>query len=555
MHSVTFIPDQKTVRVVRGASILEAARTAGVPLEAPCNGASICGKCKVKLAPEDLIHVERGGAHLLNETEMAEGYVLACSSTVRGDIRVTRADGDARAKTQIIEYGVSSEVELNPEIGKIYSPERDETDVRAGGKRRGVEKGDTRDALYGVVVDIGTTTLVAELVDMTSGKTIASRSAVNPQTAYGQDVLSRVKFASEPQGLATLHGLIVREINALTAELCEHSSVRADRIYEIALCGNATMLHIAMGLDPSPLSKVPFVSRLRGGESADAAENGFAISPFGLTYLPPIISAYVGADIAAGILAARLHELAGRSLFIDIGTNGEMIAAADGKLCATSTAAGPAFEGMNIQCGMRAATGAIEHFEADADGSVTLRTIDGATPCGICGSGLIDIVGELVKVGVLDETGKFESPDALPPRFAARMIKDGGKTAFSIAPGVTLTQLDVRQVQLAKGALRAGVETLLAIVGARAEEFDRVLIAGSFGYHLRAESLINIGLLPGAFAGKIEFIGNTSQSGGRAFLLNRTHRAEIAALVREVEVVELANRAEFNDLFIECLNF
>ncbi|MDR2087748.1 MAG: ASKHA domain-containing protein [Clostridiales Family XIII bacterium] len=556
MHKVTFLPEEKTVRVAHGTSILEAARAAGVPIEAPCNGASICGKCRVRLAEGDLARISRGGAPLLSEAERAEGCVLACSAGILGDIRVTReTGGDAQTKTQIMEKGVSFEVRLAPEIGKEYAPERDETAVRAGGALRGVERGDTRGALCGIVADIGTTTLVAELVDMTSGRTLATRSAVNPQTAYGQDVLSRIAFASTPQGLAALRDLIVREINAMTAALCEGAGVRADRVYELVLCGNTAMLHLAMGVDPSSLSKVPFVSRLRGGESADAGEKGFDISPFGLAYLPPILSAYVGADISAGILAARLHARAGRSLFIDIGTNGEMIVADNGRLCAASTAAGPAFEGMNIRCGMRAATGAIERFELDAAGGVALRTIGGAPPCGICGSGLIDIAGELVKAGVIDETGKFESPAALPPRLAARMIGEDGMPAFSVAPGIALTQRDVRQVQLAKGALRAGVETLLAIVGLRAEELDRVLIAGSFGYHLRAESLINTGLLPRAFAGRIEFLGNTAQSGGRAFLLNRAHRAEIAALVREAEVVELANRAEFNELFIDCLNF
>jgi uncharacterized 2Fe-2S/4Fe-4S cluster protein (DUF4445 family) len=555
MYKVTFLPEQRTVRVARGTSIAEASRAAGIPVETPCNGALICGKCKVKLSAEDLPRVKQDGAHLLSEAERAEGCVLACAARVCGDIRVTRLAGDARAETQILQSGASFDFTLAPEIDKVFAPERDETVVRAGGAPRGAEKGDTRDALYSVVVDIGTTTLAAELVDMTGGETRATRSAVNPQTAYGQDVLSRIKFASEPQGLAKLHGLIRGEINAMTAGLCERAGVPADRVYELALCGNTVMLHLVMGLDPSPLGRVPFVSRLRGGESFDAAESGFAISPLGLVYLPPIISAYVGADISAGILAAQLHKREGRSLFIDIGTNGEMVVADNGRLCAASTAAGPAFEGMNIRFGMRAATGAIEYFKIGTEGEPSLRTIGDAPPTGICGSGLIDIVGELVANGVIEETGRFAKAGALPPSLADRMCEADGKAAFSVAPGILLTQQDVRQVQLAKGALRAGVETLLAIIETSAEALDRVLIAGAFGYRLRAESLINTGLLPAAFAGKIEFLGNTSQSGGRAFLLNSAHRAEIAAIVRETESIELANRADFNDLFIDCLSF
>ncbi|MDR2295241.1 MAG: ASKHA domain-containing protein [Clostridiales Family XIII bacterium] len=556
MHTVTFLPEGRTVRVASGTRIAEAARAAGIPFETPCGGASICGKCKVKLAAEALPRVEQGGACLLCEEERAEGCVLACATSIRGDIRVTLpARGDAWTQIQISGRDASSDAALAPEFGKDYAPERDETTVYAGGAPRGVEEGDTRGALYGIVADIGTTTLVAELVDMTSGRTMAALSSVNPQTAYGQDVLSRIKFASDPQGLATLHGLLLSELNGLTAGLCARAGIGADCVYEIVLSGNTAMLHLAMKLDPAPLGRVPFVSRLRGGESFGAAESGFAISPLGRVYLPPILSAYVGADITAGILAARLHERAGRSLFIDIGTNGEMVMADNGRLCAASAAAGPAFEGMNIRFGMRAATGAIERFTIDGTGEPVLRTIGDAPPAGICGSGLIDIVGELVAHGVIDETGRFAEADALPPPLAARMTEDAGKPAFSVAPGIPLTQRDVRQVQLAKGALRAGVETLLAIVKTSAERLDRVLIAGAFGYRLRAESLIHMGLLPAACAGRIEFLGNTSQSGGRAFLLNRAHRARIAALVPATEVVELANRADFNDLFIDCLNF
>jgi uncharacterized 2Fe-2S/4Fe-4S cluster protein (DUF4445 family) len=435
-------------------------------------------------------------------------------------------------------------------------PERNETVVsEAGGVRLGAEMGDTRGELYGGVVDIGTTTLVAELVDMRSGAAAASVSSVNPQTAYGQDVLSRIQFASEPRGLDTLRTAVLREINAMLSDLCGNAGISSERVYELVLSGNTAMLHIVMGLDPSPLCRVPFTSLLSGNESIDARSIGFDISGFGLAYLPPLISAYVGADICSGILAAQLHRLGGRSLFIDIGTNGEMVIADNGKLYAASTAAGPAFEGMNIKHGARAVPGAIDYFRIGSAGDCTVRAIGGAAPSCICGSGLIDIVGELVANGVIDGSGRFESAKALPPRLAARMIAADGKPAFSLAPGVCLTQRDIRQVQLAKGALRAGAETLLSIVRTDADDLDRVLIAGSFGYHLREESLINIGLLPAAFAGKIKFLGNTSQSGGRAFLLNKYYRDEIAAIASAVQTIELANREDFSDLFIGCLNF
>jgi uncharacterized 2Fe-2S/4Fe-4S cluster protein (DUF4445 family) len=558
MPDITFLPDKKTVSVAAGVSIADAARIAGVAIETPCGGAQICGKCKVRLAPADLARVTVGGAHMTDEAERAEGCVLACSSTVNGDICVTipRLDADAPASAQIVTGGVSFDMEMHPKICKVYMQEQNKTVVSVtGGARLGAETGDTGGELYGVVVDIGTTTLVAELVDMSSGTTAAGASSVNPQTAYGQDVLSRIQFASEPQGLDTLRTAVLREINAMLSRLCDDAGISAERVYELVLSGNTAMLHLAMGLDPSSLGRVPFTSLLSGNESYNARTGGFDISSFGLAYLPPLISAYVGADICSGILAAQLHRLKGRSLFIDIGTNGEMVVADNGKLYAASTAAGPAFEGMNIRHGSRAVSGAIEYFRIGAAGDCTVRAIGGAAPSCICGSGLIDIVGELVANGVIDGSGRFESAKRLPPGLAAHMTLADGKPAFSLAPDVVLTQQDIRQVQLAKGALRAGVETLLSIVETDAGDLDRVLIAGSFGYHLREESLINIGLLPAAFAGKIKFLGNTSQSGGRAFLLNTYYRDEIAALVSEAETVELANRGDFNDLFIDCLNF
>jgi uncharacterized 2Fe-2S/4Fe-4S cluster protein (DUF4445 family) len=557
MHNIIFLPEKKTARVARGTSIAEAARAAGVFIETPCNGALICGKCKVRLDVSDLPLTDTCGAHMISEAEKAEGYVLACATTVRGDIRVTVSrETGAKAETQTVKSGVSFNTELAPEIRKEYDTERDETVVRsASGAVLGAEAGDTGGELYGCVVDIGTTTLAAELANMKTGAVTETLTSVNPQTAYGQDVLSRILFASEPQGLDTLRASVLTEINAMLARLCEDAGISAERVYELVLSGNSAMLHIVMGINPSSLGRVPFSMILKGGESFNASENGFDISKLGLTYLPPLISAYVGADICSGILAAQLHKIKGRSLFLDIGTNGEMLVADDGRLYAASTAAGPAFEGMNIKFGSRAVRGAIEYFKIADTGDVTVRTIGGAAPSSVCGSGLLDIVGELVTSGVIDESGRFESANLLPQKLAARMIEDDGKPAFSLAPGVFLTQQDVRQVQLAKGALRAGVETLLSAVDASAGELDRVLIAGSFGYHLRAESLINIGLLPAAFAGKIEFLGNTSQSGGRAFLLNRSYRDEIAALVPKIEVIELANRADFNDLFIDCLSF
>jgi uncharacterized 2Fe-2S/4Fe-4S cluster protein (DUF4445 family) len=286
-----------------------------------------------------------------------------------------------------------------------------------------------------------------------------------------------------------------------------------------------------------------------------AAEVGLAIAPDGQVYLPPIMSAYVGADITSGILAAKLAALRGVTLFVDIGTNGEMVLAVNGQLTATSTAAGPAFEGMNIACGMRASRGAIELVSLAGD-RVEIKTIANAAPVGLCGSGLLDAVGELAAHGVVDKNGRFRVNGALPDRpWKDRVGVLDGKPVFHIADPVYLSQKDVRQVQLAKAAVRAGIELMLRANNLTAAHVDRVLIAGSFGFHLRTASLIHLGLLPREFEDRVEFVGNTSKTGARAFLLDRRLRDELKQLVRRVRVLELANDPAFEKTFVQALSF
>jgi uncharacterized 2Fe-2S/4Fe-4S cluster protein (DUF4445 family) len=313
------------------------------------------------------------------------------------------------------------------------------------------------------------------------------------------------------------------------------------------------MLHLATRVNPASLGKYPYLPALYGHDQVHAADHGLQASPLAGIYLPPIISAYVGPDITSGILAAQLTELAGISLFIDIGTNGEMALSKDGSLSVTSTAAGPAFEGMNIACGMRAAAGAIETF-AITDDVLKMNIIGGEPAIGICGSGLIDIVGELISHGIIGKNGKIRDGN-LPERLAKRLIKQEGKTVFSLSENVYISQKDIRQVQLAKGAIRAGVEALLINQDVTAQEVDRVFIAGSFGYHLNPDSLIHIGLLPQSFRNKIQFLGNTSKSGGQAFLLNQFVRGRMAEAVKEIHVIELATVNNFDRLFAKCLEF
>ncbi len=557
MVTIHFLPANRSITVASGTTILEAARLAGILIESPCNGAVSCGKCTVHLDPDSLHRIVRKGVHHLPKRQERAGQVLSCEAEVVGDITVTVPAAQDDRSLKITSHGHAVAVTLAPYIVKEYLAERDVTLVYHGTAVAAEEVGDSAGESFGVVVDIGTTTLVVSLVDLNRGVELATASALNPQSRHAQDVLSRIRIASDEPGLAEMHDSVIAEINRLVQEVSRSAGVRQERLYEVIFSGNTCMLHLAAGVNPRSLGQYPYTPELTGGSWLSGQAVGLSIAASGVVYLPPIISAYVGADITAGLQAVRLHEQQGTILFVDIGTNGEMAIVHDGRLWATSTAAGPAFEGMNITFGMRAGEGAIERFAILRDGQIRLKTIGNAPAVGICGSGLMDIVAELVDHGVVAKNGKFVPVDApgLLPALAARLIKVDGKPVFSLTDTVYLSQKDVRQVQLAKGAIRAGVEFLLRHTGVAAASLDKVLIAGSFGFHLTAQSLLTIGLLPQQVVGRIDFVGNTAKTGGEAFLLNRDSRREMEQLVSRVDVVELANCTDFDRVFVESLAF
>jgi len=558
MPEVVFYPQNKSINVEEGTTILQAARSAGVIIESPCNGTGTCGKCKVRLDEKSLPNVLAKSRHYLSKEEEEQGYVLACETQITGDIKVELGENKQNGTLKILSRGHSFDIDLKPFIRKEYFVHEDVTKVFAGKEQLGIEAGDTTKENYGAVVDIGTTTLVASIVNLNNGDEIGTSSALNPQAVHAQDVLSRIKFSSDADGLKVMHSELTDKINSMIGEIALRAGISKEHIYEIVFSGNTCMLHLASNTCPESLGKYPYTPKISGAAYLDAAKYNIDISPFGIIYLPPIISAYVGADIVSGILASQLHEKDGVILFVDIGTNGEMVLASCGNLSATSTAAGPAFEGMNITCGMRAGEAAIEFFEIEEQGSINIKVIGETEAAGICGSGLLDMVGEFAAHGVIKKNGQFidpESENVLHPKLAERLVRQDGKWIFKVTDKVFLSQKDIRQVQLAKGAVRAGIEFLLENKGVRASDVDKVLIAGSFGYHLREKSLINIGLLPKEFEGKVEFVGNTSLSGAKAFLLNQTYREKMKEMVKSVEVLELANYKDFDRVFVRCLSF
>ncbi|HBF33272.1 TPA: ferredoxin [Candidatus Sumerlaeota bacterium] len=552
MPKVKFLPQNVIVEVPVGVTLLEAARQTGIDVESPCNGAGTCEKCKVRVLYGKTGEEQTSkGSCSLPKGDRLKGWVLACHATVTEDLGVETPKVNHN-EHQILSTGQAHKRQLRPWINKIYDSTLDFTRTYAGERVISEHQGDTTDRTYGLAVDIGTTTLVVALVDLLTGRELGAVSAINPQTVFGHDVLSRIQFAGEGDGLKILQERLIAELNRMTTEVAARHEVHRDFIYEAVLSGNTTMLHLAVGADPRSLGRYPYTPVIRGGNSFPASQIGLRIAPEGEVYLPPIFDGFVGADITAGALVTELDSLDGITLFVDVGTNGEMILAVHGKLYATSTAAGPAFEGMNISCGMRAAEGAIEVFLINDNGHMESRTIGNAPAVGICGSGLVDIVGELVARGIIEKTGRFSKK---PRMLGERLVKVEGSSAFALENDVYLTQKDVRQVQLAKGAIRAGIDTLLKFGEIAPEQVDRVLIAGSFGYHLRPQSLINLGLLPAAFDGKIDFVGNTSKSGAQAFLLDRVAREEINTVVQNTPSVDLAHAPDFEKVFVDALSF
>lgn len=554
MVKVEFIKEERSVEVSEGTTLLEAARIAKVTIEAPCNGVGVCGKCKVKVDSKRSI-VSGSSIHSLSKEEETAGFVLACEAKVYSDLRVETQQDYKNEAVKILEYGTSFDFELDRPVNKVYRQDEDRTYTYKDEEIISVEDKDTTSKCYGVVVDIGTTTLVVSLVDSKSGKELASVSALNPQAVHAQDVLSRIKLASDRDGLELMHSELIERLNVMIGSIAKDTGVSKENIYEIVLSGNTCMLHLSCNVNPESIGRYPYTPALKGGVNVKASGIGLGISENGLAYLPPIISSYVGADITSGILASQLHNKKGAVLFVDIGTNGEMVLSVDGRLTAASTAAGPAFEGMNITYGMRAGIGAIEFFNINDDKSIDVKVIGNEKVKGICGSGLLDIVGELAANGLLDKNGRFKEPQDESDPLKERFQNIGGKTVFYITDEVYISQKDVRQVQLAKGAVRAGIEFLLKECNLEAKDVEKVLVAGSFGYHLRAKSLINLGLFPAELEERLEFIGNTSKAGGHAFLVNKSYRSEMEKLVSGVDVIELSRFKDFDRVFVNCLGF
>jgi len=555
MPTLTILPFKKQVTLESDESVLEALRRGGFEIEGPCNGQGICGKCRIRVEHSEMVP-ETPHRRISESDSREKGIRLACRLIPQTDITLHLPD-DFTVDARILEGEHLSGIDLNP--AAVIESRNGSYRMHYAGEDAGMELARWKPgyAPKGLAIDIGTTTLVVTLFCLQTGQQLATASSINPQTRFGHDVVSRIQKGSTKQGLAELAEAVRAELNRLLSETCKASNAAADEILDAVIGGNTTMLELAAAINPEPLGLLPFTVDIKGGASYTAKSFGLIMNPAGRIYVPPIVHAFVGSDITAGILACGCVDKKKPSLFVDIGTNGEMGLNSGGRFIVASTAAGPAFEGMGVSCGIRAVPGAVEsaHFNGEA---IDFKTIDNQPARGICGSGIIDTVAALLRAGVIDSSGRFKKPSQageVEPSVAEGLQLIDEHPAFQVAEDVYFTQADVRQIQLAKGAIRTGIDMLLAEAGLTTEDLEEVILAGAFGYHLRPESLATMGLIPEHLSRKVRFAGNTSKTGCAMMLLNTSLREDLEKKVLNIEHLPLAEKTSFQDLFIENLNF
>jgi uncharacterized 2Fe-2S/4Fe-4S cluster protein (DUF4445 family) len=601
------------VLVDPGTPVVEAAALAGIELQTPCGGRGKCRQCRVVALGDGLTPPDAVELAALSTEEIADGIRLGCRARLVTDATIRVPESSRISSTTVLEEGLVEAVELDPNVrlARASAPEPVLEDQRADLRRVAMAIGGgsgqdctiadlallrelpqrLRDAAfepvvvtigdrivevlsgaaerraYGCAVDIGTTTVVAYLVELGQGRRVGTGAAPNPQGGHGADVVSRVEYADT--GAAALQELqdeAVGVVNHVIGEACEEAGgIQRDDLYEVTVVGNTCMIHLFLGLTPHYVARAPYIPVVDQPLCLSPRETGVEMNPRGEVYILPNIAGWVGADTVGGLLATRLAESSGPTAAMDIGTNGEVMLWSGEESLVCSTAAGPAFEGAQIAHGMRAARGAVEHVRLGEQG-VEVETIGDEPAVGICGSGLLDSLAVLLDLGVVDQAGKMADAAAaavLPEHVQSRLGGEGNDRHFVLVPPeqagagqpIVVTQRDVRQLQLAKGAVRAGLEVLFAEAGIAAADLQRVLLAGAFGSYLERRSAVRIGLVPPMPLAQIIPVGNAAGAGAVLALVSRRERKSAARIAREVRHVELSSRPDFQMQFMETMLF
>jgi len=598
---VTFLPEGKKVTLSNPIELKELIKNSSINFSFPCGGLGICGKCKVKISG-------RVNPLTLKEKKLIpewieKGYRLACQVRIEGDAKVEIPSSGVISELKFLTQGLGKTPQVNPGVEKIYLPLpspslkdqlSDVTRIKNQLIKKGykdllisldlvrkvptiirksnfnvtvvlkdreiiaIEKGDTRGKKFGLAFDIGTTTVVGALMDLDTGERIAERAILNPQVIHGDDIISRISYIqSNPGGLKKLQRIILKGINQVITYLVSKAKVKRDNIYEATFVGNTVMQHILAGINPVNLALYPYVPAIQDSISINSSKLGIKINSGGKVYIFPSIAAFVGGDTVGVILTTELHHMKkGVKLAVDIGTNGEIVLSKEGKLVVASTAAGPAFEGARISQGMWAQEGAIEGVKLE-NGEVKLKVIGEVEPRGICGSGLLDAVSEFFREGIVDRSGRIK-PRNRQKKIWRERIKEDDEVKFILTENknngyIYISQKDVREFQLAKAAICAGIKILLKTVDLQEEIVEEVLLAGAFGNYINIHSAYNVGLFPFFPNARVRIIGNAASLGAIKALISKEDRQEAELIPSLASYVELAAQPYFQDILTNCL--
>jgi uncharacterized 2Fe-2S/4Fe-4S cluster protein (DUF4445 family) len=609
-HFIEFEPVGRRGERPEGETLLESARQLGVGLTSLCGGIGGCGQCIVQIVDGNVSQPTSEDAEYLSAEAIAKGYRLACQTLPRADCKVrvplesltspqrTQVEGDeipvapdpvaqshlvtlqpptldhlladAGRLTRALEaqHGAPA-ARIDLEVLREISPTlRAHLDTQSGRWRvRAVRRGDEiigvlppNASPLGLAIDLGTTKIAAYLVELASGRTLASHGLMNPQIAYGEDVIARIALAERDEAKRSLlQQLVVGAVNEAASELCARAGVEASRIVETVVVGNTAMHHLFLGLPVRQLALAPYVPAVASALDVRARDLGLQLAPGAYVHLLPNVAGYVGADHVAMLLATRIEAQPGVVLAIDVGTNTEICLAQQGVLTSASCASGPAFEGAHIKHGMRAASGAIERLRFVKDG-IEYQMIGSGPPVGLCGSGVVDALAQLYLAGVVDRQGRMQQHPRVREAEGVRefvLVEEqtflGGGSGKAVRSAIVFTQQDVRQLQLAKGAVRTGIELLLKAGGLRAEDINSVIIAGAFGSYLDVASAITIGLFPRLPLERFRQVGNAAGIGAKIALISRTQREAARALASRIGYLELAAHPHFSSTFAQSM--
>ncbi len=586
-------PIGKRILLDKCANGLESITDAGIKIKSVCAGKGTCGKCRIIILKKEKKQINKRELEILTPDEIKSGVRLACQQVFDRDLTIyihssslseeqkLQVTGEEKSikpldpvcKKYFIKLKETDSGDMQASFDRIKSVLKDKYDLRVDSIDKDVfeempsvirnnlwkitatvrnneiiliEGGDKTKNNYGLAVDLGTTKIAVFLVDLATGETVDSKGVINPQIIYGEDVMSRLNFAIQNKDNAgKIQKIVIDKINEAAVEICSRNNLISREITEMTIVGNTAMLHLFLKLPVKQLGLSPFVSSIKKSLNVKARDIGIKITAGGYIFLLSPIAGFIGSDHLAMILATKIYKRKGNYLGIDIGTNTEIALKTGKTITSVSTASGPAFEGAHIKHGMRASPGAIERVTIDSGtGLPSIQTIDDREPVGICGSGILDAVASLLKAGLIDKKGKFKTDSGNICR------DDKGELNYVLEKDISISQKDIVEIQLAKGAIRAGIEILLENACISIKEIDGVILAGAFGSYIDPKNVMDIGMFPGIPLNKIRQVGNAAGVGAKMILISKQRRIEAERLAKKINYLELASYPGFDDHFI-----